>query len=98
MTARSANWAGNRYLYGMSPEYQCSFDGSQRGAQATTNACPSTRRTNSDVQTATMRKLKDILSREGVLCSKDPLQEGFHLGDEAGWIVTLDQVAGVGYG
>ena len=29
---------------------------------------------------------------------KDPLQEGFHLGDEAGRIVTLDQVAGVGYG
>jgi hypothetical protein len=62
MTARSANCDGNRYLYGMRPEYQCSLDGSHRGVRVTTRACPSTRRANSAVQTARIRKLQDIVA------------------------------------
>ena len=62
MTARSANCAGKRYLYGMRPEYQCSLDGSHRGARVTTSACPSTRRANIAVQIAKKRKLQGMVA------------------------------------
>ena len=38
------------------------MDGSHRGARVTTSACPSTRRANSAVQTAKIRKLQDIVA------------------------------------
>lgn len=43
MTTRKTICVGNRYRYGMSPEYQRAIGGSHVGAMVATRICPTTR-------------------------------------------------------